>query len=1273
MALPSNRPRSASDKPSDPARPEPPPLPSLGRYRLRRVLGRGGTGVVYEAYDTRDEAVVALKTIDADARDLAEHLYRLKHEFRALADVQHENLVRLGELTYEEGRWFFTMEIVRGRDFLDYVRPGLLTPPQETRIQPASEVPATASADAPRSHRTASRLDEGRLRGALAQLVKAVSAIHAAGHVHRDLKPSNVLVAENGRVVVLDFGLVTALSAVQSSDELVGTPAYMAPEQGEGASVGIAADWYAVGVMLFAALTGALPFEGASLAIIQAKITREAPSPLALAPDAPLDLARLCADLLRTNPDERATGEEVRARLGLANDSAKTHVAESLPPFVGREKELSALERAFADVREGRRRMVVLEGEPGIGKSSLVQRFLDGLPPSARAFSGRCYEQESVPFKGIDAMVDALSESLLDQPDPDELLRGGVRYLATVFPVLNRVPGVAAATSKQRKIDNPTLLREQAFGELERLFAALARTSTIVLYLDDLQWADRGTLALLGWLSRAEAAPLLLVATMRTGIELSAETLALLSRAERIPIGGLSPSESRQLCHALATDAEAAPTEAHDALASESAGHPLFLAELLRASRGGVSPIARGPARLQEVLHARIRERDPLERRFLELLAIAGAPTPYRAIALAAGLDVGECQNRLGALRAAQLIRITRREQERLVEPYHDRITESLLLHRVGGTDGQLARANDHLRLARALLEVTPPGELATRVFSIAQHLNAGRSVLEARAERIHAAEINLLACREAQLTTHYDRAGEHARIGLELLGDEGFRDAYTVTRELSIERARAELLAGDEEAAGSSFDAARARITDAADRAALYIAWIELHANLGHFARAIELGRERLRELDASPPRRITTLTLLTQYLRTRLAQGSRAIDELVTLQTSDDVARASAMRVLMAIAPSAFWVDTNLVGWISLEITAQSMRHGICDASSFGFAGYGVVLAGAFGKYAEAEAFGRAALTLNERFRNGALRARLLQLHGEFLAGWVRPLSEAKALLQEGYDRALKEGETAYEAFAACSLSHVSMLEGADLARSQAVSEWAREVCIRRKDRNMAGSVEAHARYAATLRGERPFEAGAPQVDAEFRALAGDAANAPGAHYAFWSCGAWLAYFFGDAASAEASLAEARRLAQANFGNPGTVDLCFLEALVGAALHDGAPWARRVGLRRMVARRVAKLRGWAALCPSNFEDHFLIARGELERITGNRGEARKTFARSAESARGNGSGLREALALERATAVAEAGEVAAGRAAAAAAFERCGANGAARHVLRG
>jgi predicted ATPase len=1203
-----------------------------GRYVVRRELGRGSMGVVYEAYDTTTRASVALKTIATDEA-AAERLYRLKQEFRVVADLQHPNLVRFGELASHEGQWFFTMELVQGGSFVEHVRP--------TRANTG--------------------LDEPRLRSALVQLVAALSAIHGAGLVHRDVKPSNVLVDAKGRVAVLDFGLMVARTHAANEDAASGTPDYMAPEQIEGLAAGPAADWYAVGTMLFVGLTGRVPFRGDAMEVMQNKLTRAAPAPHDVAPGVPPDLDSLCADLLRADPTARPGEAEIRARLGMP---AHTGNALDSGAFVGREAELAAMKRAQGEVSGGRARTVVIEGEPGIGKSALVARFVSSLGPGTLVLAGRSYEQESVPFKGIDAVVDALSEHLLALPERDAkaLLGGGVRFLATVFPVLNRVPLVAEVTSKARILDNPRVLREQAFGEFERLLAALAKKGRVVLFLDDIQWADRESLALVSALLHADPPiPFLFLATMRTGVDLPRGAMELAAGALRLPLAGLSDREAEALCEDLWQAEDRRDSQEPAALAKEAGGHPLYLAELVRSARRG-GPQRSGRMSLQDVLWERIAERDPIERRFLEVLAVAGAPLPFPIVARAAQVDVGECQNRLGALRAAQLVRISRRGDERSVVPYHDRVRESVLLHRTGGEQAAL---RDQLSLGRALLEATPEDALAGRVFAIVRHFHAARDLVLERAERLRVAELDLLAAREAMMATAYEAARDYASSGLAFLEESGWSAHYATARDLLVERMRAEFLTGDAPRARASFAEAQERISTTHDRTELFVAWIDLASAHGRFDEALEAGRARLRELRVRCPRRVTVLGLLWQYLATRRVQAGRTPDALRSLPVSSDPLRQSAMKVLMAITPAAYWVSSNLAGWISLELARMSMRHGVSDVSSYGFATYGVILEGAFGKLSEAAAFGQLALALNERVRNESLGAKLYLLNGQFLTPWVQPLADARKVLRTAYNIATKLGDTVYETYAACSLSHLSFIESRDLGAHAEVTAWAQEVCERLKDRNMAGSVASHWRYLATLRGEIPVEATA-ELPPGFSARVGDRETSPSAYDAHWESSTWIAYLFGDAQTAAACLAAGRGLEQAHLGHPTSIDLCFLDCVVAAKLHDTAPWPKRLALRWKMARCVRKLRAWASSSPWNFEPHYLIARAEWARVKGDWKEADACLTRAAEGMRTRGGGVREGLALELAAANAEKrGEARAGelRDAARAAYRKCGA----------
>ena len=225
------------------------------RFRLIRLLGQGGMGVVYEAEDGELGLRVALKLLPGLQPDL---LRRFKKEFRAAANIRHPNVVRFGDLFSDGERWFFTMELVQGVDLFSHVR-GLAGDSNVSTLVPpdpdSETVRAPKQAVLPKRPEQKGTLDQPRVRERFSQLAQGLAAIHAAGQIHRDIKPSNVLVTREGRVVILDFGLATE-GEVRTTFFGAGTPAYMAPEQSSADPVTPAADWYSFGVMLYEALTG---------------------------------------------------------------------------------------------------------------------------------------------------------------------------------------------------------------------------------------------------------------------------------------------------------------------------------------------------------------------------------------------------------------------------------------------------------------------------------------------------------------------------------------------------------------------------------------------------------------------------------------------------------------------------------------------------------------------------------------------------------------------------------------------------------------------------------------------------------------------------------------------------------------------------------------------------------------------------------------------------------------------------------------------------------
>jgi hypothetical protein len=639
---------------------------SLKRFTIRRRIGAGGMGVVYEAIDRERGETVALKTLLNVSPGA---LYRFKREFRALADVLHPNLIALHELFFEGEQIFFSMEYVEGLGFVEYVR-------------------GTDSDDAPEDP----EVGHERLRAALRQLAGGLGAIHAAGMLHRDIKPSNVLLTREGRVVILDFGLVSESVTTETlrstgAGGMIGTPAYLSPEQAAGQPASPASDWYAVGVMMFVALTGELPFRGKGLKILLAKQERDAPAPSSLVQGIPPDLEALCVDLLQRDPQRRPGAQDVLRRVGSGPAGIRPRDAvrrDAGDLFLGRDAQLKALQDAFAATHRGRAVAVHVSGRSGMGKSALVREFLHRLQRSDRAVTlvGRCYERESVSFKALDSLVDALCQHLMRLPDARaaELMPRDILALARVFPVLQRVKAVSQAPPRVGESPDPRELRRRAFAALKELLARLADRKSLVLHIDDLQWGDRDSAALLADLLRPPDAPaLLLIASYRSEAS-SGAVLSALREASRgevdirhIDVGPLSEEEAADL--ALQLLAEKAPQLKGRArqIAHEAQGSPLFVRELVRyAIAGGERP---GEVSLDQVLHARLDALPPAARGLLEVVAVAGGPVDARLAALAAGVQ-GEDRTALATLRGEHLVLTG---DERTVETYHDRIREVVL------------------------------------------------------------------------------------------------------------------------------------------------------------------------------------------------------------------------------------------------------------------------------------------------------------------------------------------------------------------------------------------------------------------------------------------------------------------------------------------------------------------------------------------------------------------------------------------------------------------
>lgn len=514
-----------------------------GRFGPRfiglRSIGQGGEGVIFAAHDTQLDLPVALKML---SRRAPAELSYLKHEFRVLAAFEHPNLVRLHDLFVDGTNGWFSMELVDGVDFV------------------------TAHADARRAGPVAL---QRRFVGLAPGLVDSLGTVHAAGFLHADLKPANVLVEPDGRVVLLDFGMSRRIDLddrLADTAGVAGTLAYLPPEAVDDPRPTAAWDIYALGLLFFEALTGLLPFADDFSRALSAK-RRGLPDAgrHALSAVSP-QLAGTIGDMLQGRAEARPPLTEVLDRLGVPpprSDPPRPAASR----LVGRDEPTAALLR-WSDARGFS--TCVLRGASGVGKTSLARSLVRELRARGElVLFARCHPCESVPFNGLDGILDDLARcASRDEVTRDPHLLGS---LAAVFPVF---ASLVDAMSDAPHTEDAGETLGRAVEALRALLALLARRHRLVLWIDDVQWADSETRrALRSWGESSEPPGVRLLLTSRADAPEGVRADLTLE---------LSPLSEQ---HAIAFVREIAPGLPDPeilALHAEAAGNPYILQRLAR-------------------------------------------------------------------------------------------------------------------------------------------------------------------------------------------------------------------------------------------------------------------------------------------------------------------------------------------------------------------------------------------------------------------------------------------------------------------------------------------------------------------------------------------------------------------------------------------------------------------------------------------------------------------------------------------------------------------
>lgn len=769
-------------------------FPQTSRWEYVRKLGEGGMGMVFLVYDRDLKANVALKRLPEVE---ASSLLRFKREFRALAQIDHPNLIGLYELVSEGDAWFFTMEYVEGSDFVTHLRRGTATQ-EEKKSSNADQSTILLNADeSQRLDRAAAAIPSSEVAvrpleidlsltcEAFRQLAEGIHAVHQAGMLHRDIKPSNVLVRPDGTVVLLDFGLITPLTEPQptatsdsptarkhfSGDQsvgglIVGTVMYMAPEQAACEPLTEACDWYAMGVMLYIALTGELPFREHTSDILIRKQLAEPARPSSINPLAPKALDDLCVALLQRDPQKRPRYDEIISRIAGPEMESGNRIDASFgrqSKFIGRDAELNQLQAAYRRCRQGDLVTTVVTGRSGVGKSKLIEEFLEHSRTEENAviLTGRCFEQESVPFKALDSLVDALCRYLqsLSEPDLERVLPRNVGAAARLFPVLNQIDAISRENSHRLSELSPHELRRLGFRACNELIARIGDRHPLILFVDDLHWGDRDSVDAFQELcenqSRSRA---MLILSYREEHALLPEYAVFLKQLEsglttgkhvHLYIEPFDEKHARSMAQQY-LGSNVRPDQI-DRIVAQARGNPLFVQEMslqyANMIRRGESP---QDIDLADVLNRRVSLLDEPSRKVLELLSISGKPTRIQDI-LNAIPDLDEPQRVISSLRRNHHIRGTGVHLNDLIMVFHDQIRESI----------SAALSPDRKRACHATLAATIAQHRDVDFESLAVHQEGAQDFRSAAESYFFAGRKSATALAFEHSVTLFQRAFE--------------------------------------------------------------------------------------------------------------------------------------------------------------------------------------------------------------------------------------------------------------------------------------------------------------------------------------------------------------------------------------------------------------------------------------------------------------------------------------------------------------------------------
>ena len=1127
------------------------------------------------------------------------------------------------------------------------------------------------------------RMETRRFLEIAISVTRALGELHRAGVVHRDVKPLNILV-DGVTVKLSGLGIASQLPCTAASDGALveGTLAYMSPEQTGRMSRPIdqRSDLYSLGVTFFQLLSGQLPFDARDAREwIHCHIARPPPQLGAVVP-VPDVVDAIVMKLLAKAPDERYQStrglvrdlEECLERLGPDGAIAPFVIAAHDTPerfqipqrLYGREREMLALEAAFARVAAGGGpHLVLVRGGAGSGKSRLVHEVEKEIVAAGGSFLDGKFDQgiPNVPYATfVDAFREMVLESLTQADDRLAALRASLlavlgpnaRLVSDVIPELELVLGALPPVVELA----PSESQNRFNLALRQFIGVFAEDRPLTIFLDDLQWADVASLALLeDLLLRPELRHVLVIGAYRDGEVDDAHPVAAMQQhlatarveAPLITLGALpAPELGRLIADTLRCSHETARPLA-EVVHRNTDGNPFFAVQFLTTLhdehlieldhdaavfRWDVSRIRAKSFtdNVVDLMVEKLKRRDAATREALERLACIGSRAELAVLARVAGQSEAETEAALRPAVTAGLVNVAGDTYQFV----HDRVQEAAYSLVTAN-----ARDAMHLRIGRVLGEL--PGDAGARIFDIVNHQNRGIALIADEGERADLATLNLRAGLRAKAAVAYASARSYLEQAAALLPADAWTVRHADALALQLALAECEFMTGG----GAEAEARLTRVIGHArtnvERARVWILRMRLAQIDGRPDDAVAIVLDALATMGIEVPGPEGAIpAMLAEQQKVAQNLRGRRVAELADAPLATDPEIRALISLYVTAMPCSNIARPDLFPLFVIRALNLALEHGNTDDACFAYSAYGAILVGVFSDIPQAFAFAEMAIRLNERLGDTRLRGVVLYLYAYFIHFWGRPYATLGQTADLVLPALLQVGDYLFAAYHFFQLSWTSTERGDTLDETLAILD-SRHAAIERStaDEGIIVHVALHRQLVRCLKGQTRARASLDDND-------GFSETAVLAEVTAARIGTMVAYFhitkqivcciFGRHEEGLAHADAAVPLLGTIIASSVEPSHYFYLALSIVALE---PEQRDLRAQQL-DDAVAKLRYWAASCPENFESRYALVSAEIARIEGRDRDAMRLYEEAIQSARDYGLLQIEAVALERAAA---------------------------------